>query len=425
MYINISLINMIQANKWKNIRQIAAWASYDITNTIFFIGVVGIFFPLWVTIDIGGNDATVAFTMSGAMIVSLVLSPFFGTVTDHYLSKIWYLGVFTFIAILAVPIIGEIPFNLALGLYSVAIVCIYLAGITYNALLNNISTPQNIGTIAGIGVGVGYLGAVLIIVIAAELAVDLGNIFGFRISSILMFVASLPALLLLRPEEEHLDDIGFKAIINKTLYDLYIVFIEIKKYKYVSRFMLARFFYAWSLNTAQSFAILFGTETVGYSARYVEYLLLLGVLVGIPSAFGWGKLIDFIGAKKSISIGTFFWSICLFLVAIAPSIDILGDGFWIAMGVICGILIPGIWVTDRPLMLQITPPEKAGQFFGLHGMVGRIAYITGTFVWGLVVVTLGIGQQGAIINLAICTMIAFIIMQFVVVASPRRYPPKE
>ena len=414
---NISLINMIQANKWKNIRQIAAWASYDITNTIFFIGVVGIFFPLWVTKDIGGNDATVGFTMSAAMIVSLVLAPFFGTLTDHYLSKVWYLGVFTFIAILAVPLVGEVPFNLALVLYSIAIVCIFLAGIAYNALLHNISTAQNMGAIAGIGVGVGYLGAVLIVVIAAELAVDLGNIFGFRISSILMFVASLPALFLLRPEEKLLGNIGFKAIIKKTLFDLYLVFIEIKKYKYVSRFMIARFFYAWSLNTAQSFAILFGTETVGYSARYVEYLLLIGILVGIPSAFVWGKLIDLIGAKKSISIGTFFWSICLIMVAVAPSVDILGDGFWITMGVVCGFLIPGIWVTDRPLMLQIIPPEKSGQFFGLHGMVGRIAYITGTFAWGLVVVTLGIGQQGAIINLAICTFIAFIIMQFVVVKS--------
>ena len=162
---------------------------------------------------------------------------------------------------------------------------------------------------------------------------------------------------------------------------------------------------------------MFGTETVGYSARYVEYLLLIGILVGIPSAFVWGKLIDLIGAKKSISIGTFFWSICLIMVAVAPSVDILGDGFWITMGVVCGFLIPGIWVTDRPLMLQIIPPEKSGQFFGLHGMVGRIAYITGTFAWGLVVVTLGIGQQGAIINLAICTFIAFIIMQFVVVKS--------
>jgi len=414
---NISLITMIQGNNRKNTRQIAIWASYDITNTIFFIGVVGIFFPLWVTNDIGGNDATVGFTMSAAMVVSLVLAPFFGTITDHYLTKVWYLAGFTFIAILAVPIIGEIPFSLALVVYSISIVCIYLAGIAYNALLNNISTPQNIGSIAGIGVALGYLGAVLIVVIAAELAVEAGNIFGFRISSVLMLVFSLPAILFLRPKEKQLGDIGIQAIIKKTLLDLNMVFIEIKRYKYVSRFLMARFFYAWSLNTAQSFAILFGTETVGYSARYVEYILLIGILVGIPSAFLWGKLIDLIGAKKSISITTFFWSISLVMVAIAPSVDILGDGFWITMAVICGFLIPGVWVTDRPLMIQITPPDKVGQFFGLHGMVGRIASIIGAFSWGLVVVTLGIGQQGAIINLAICTMISFIIMQFVVIKS--------
>ena len=38
------------------------WALYDIADTVYFVGIVGIFFPLWITQDMGGNDGTVAFT---------------------------------------------------------------------------------------------------------------------------------------------------------------------------------------------------------------------------------------------------------------------------------------------------------------------------------------------------------------------------
>ena len=41
---------------------VASWVSYDIANTVFWVGVVGLSFPLWVTNDRGGDDATLGYT---------------------------------------------------------------------------------------------------------------------------------------------------------------------------------------------------------------------------------------------------------------------------------------------------------------------------------------------------------------------------
>ena len=56
------------------------WSLYDIADTVYFVGIVGIFFPLWITKDMGGNDGTVAFTLSISIGISLLLSFVLGCV---------------------------------------------------------------------------------------------------------------------------------------------------------------------------------------------------------------------------------------------------------------------------------------------------------------------------------------------------------
>ena len=56
--LNNSYINLL-----KN-KNVLSWSLYDIADTVYFVGILGIFFPLWVTEDMGGNDRNVAFSLS-------------------------------------------------------------------------------------------------------------------------------------------------------------------------------------------------------------------------------------------------------------------------------------------------------------------------------------------------------------------------
>ena len=85
---------------------VAAWIAYDVGNTLFFVGVMGIFFPLWITQDLGGDDATVGFALSVSMGVMLVVAPVVGAFSDHARRRMPFLAVGTFTCIVATVLLG-------------------------------------------------------------------------------------------------------------------------------------------------------------------------------------------------------------------------------------------------------------------------------------------------------------------------------
>jgi len=45
----------------------------------------------------------------------------------------------------------------------------------------------------------------------------------------------------------------------------------------------------------------------------------------------------------------------------------------------------GVWVVSRALLIQLSPPEKIGEFFGFYGLAGKMASILGPLLWGSIV----------------------------------------
>ena len=64
-------------------KSVVSWALYDIANTAFNLGVVGLFLPLWIDHTQGTTDADLGIPISISMGIVLVLSPFIGAITDH------------------------------------------------------------------------------------------------------------------------------------------------------------------------------------------------------------------------------------------------------------------------------------------------------------------------------------------------------
>ena len=176
------------------------------------------------------------------------------------------------------------------------------------------------------------------------------------------------------------------------------------------RFLTARFWYAWSFQTAAFFAILYGTDTVGFTARQVEFVFLLGMPVAVLGSFMWGVIVDRVGPKPTLSAVLFVWTLLLLAAVAIPWLE-LPSYLWWPVSAVAGVLVPGAWVADRPFMLRLTVPEYLGEFFGLHGMVGRLSAIVGPFAWSYISVTLGLGQVAAVLSLSVCGFIGFLILR--------------
>ncbi|MCL0099826.1 hypothetical protein M1O55_03025, partial [Dehalococcoidia bacterium] len=59
-------------------KSVISWILYDVSNTVFNLGVLGLFLPLWINHRQGTTDADLGFPVAIAMVVVLILSPFLG-----------------------------------------------------------------------------------------------------------------------------------------------------------------------------------------------------------------------------------------------------------------------------------------------------------------------------------------------------------
>jgi MFS transporter, UMF1 family len=58
--------------------------------------------------------------------------------------------------------------------------------------------------------------------------------------------------------------------------------------------------------------------------------------------------------------------------------------FWLA-GPIAGVGMGGVWVVSRAFIVELSPPERVGEFFGFYGFAGKAASILGPMIWGIVI----------------------------------------
>ena len=401
--------------RWRG--NVVAWIVYDGCNTIFHTGILGLFFPLWVTTTQGGNDAHFGYAVAVAMGLVIMGSPFIGRLFDlrwnRYSGLAWFTGVSASVTFL----MGIFQIGLMVGLimFVVALVFLTFAELLYNAALADVASPSQMGAIGGLGIGLGYLGSVVAVVIGL-IGIDyLGFTydFSFWTIGIVMAVLASPLIIFgLRDTSRKnlatakLERVNSEMRVTKpaslfSLRDSYDVF----KIKSVGTFLIARFWYLWMVSVGSSFGVLYATQTVGMTAEDIQWVLLASLGVAVPSGYFWGKAVDRYGSINCLTACLCCWVLVISVAIAVPVFDLPSTTWWI-IGLGAGSFYGAIWVSDRPLVVSLAPVDRLNSIFGMYMTVGRLGYAVGSACWSLVAVTFGWGQTAAMGVLLICTAIA-------------------
>ena len=88
----------------------------------------------------------------------------------------------------------------------------------------------------------------------------------------------------------------------------------------------------------------------------------------------------------------------------------VGLVLFLTAGAVLGSGLGGVQVSDRVLMIRLSPPEKLGEFFGLYGLVGKGSQVIGQLLFGVILLvfqpTLGTGAyQLAVLSLLVTMLI--------------------
>ncbi len=380
----------------------AAWATYDLANTIFALGVGGLYFASWLS-DNDLPDIALSLAIDGAMLVVIVFAPLIGARTDHAGRRLPTLLALTVAAVVPTFFLASFDIATTMALFVLATIAFNLGSIVYDALLPDVSTPENRGRVSGTGVGLGYIGS-FIAIGAGTLVFDTYGYPGvFRAIAVLFAAFAIPTFVFVK-ERPRPPATTPKPRPAESVQRLVSAWQLSRRYQGVTRFLVGRFFYSDAINTLiAGFLTILAREELGFTTEAVESLLGLGIALAVVGGFAGGRLTDALGPRRVLHGSLAMWMVAMALGVVA----IVRDLDWLAWGLggLGGLALGATWASDRVYMARISPPRHLGEFYGLYAMVGRFATILGPLTWGVVVNVLHLPRV-----VALGTLIGFLVV---------------
>ena len=400
-----------------------SWILYDFAFHFFAFNIVSTYFPLFVK-NLGQDDWVYSVPQSIAQLVIAFTCPLIGALSDRGGGRrLPWLTVLTLVAIVFAVAMGLIPSS---GLWLI-VVCYILANIGYqtalqfyDSLLPSVSSTANWGSISGWGQGIGYLGA-LVGGIAVGLIVNVGaghEQNGFIPSALFYLLFAIPCFFLvkerkvrltaqgrieaeqasgdaLRPGlERGLTDIGKDEAVDTlkevepndyrfdwrslrhSLGQTWRTLKDTRDYPGLFPFLVSNFFYTDAMNTIIIAMSVYATEVIGFQSAIT--VLAPAIVAAVIGSFVFGYVTDGLSSKQGLIISLVLWMFVL-AGAIIFTDKII---FQFVIAPLAGIALGSVWVEARTMMIELSPPERLGEFMGIYNITGRFAAVIGPLIWG-------------------------------------------
>ena len=200
-------------------------------------------------------------------------------------------------------------------------------------------------------------------------------------------IFSIPTFLWLK--DRKVEEKISKQLIKSSYSRIKTTFREIRKYKQISRFLIARILYNDGLITIFSFGGIYAAGTFGFTfTEIMIFGIVLNVTAGL-GAFLLGFLDDIIGGKNTIQLSNIGLIIACLLAVFTTSKTV----FWIA-GILIGICSGPNQASSRSLMARFVPEKKTNEFFGFFAFSGKATAFVGPMLLGFLTQAFGSQRFG-------------------------------
>ncbi len=409
-----------------------SWALYDLANTIYSAAVVSVYWPAFIKDDLKVNDIFYALPAALAALLVGIFSPLMGRISDRGGNRMTWLLWSTVLSVSALFLMGIFPvLGLAVLLFIAANSAYQAALMFYDALLPSVSSPKNWGKVSGLGVGLGYLGGIIGFLLVPVIT---GIIFGkgpdgeivnsntFLVTAIMYALLSIPCLLFVKEKKYTRKPDMVKLSWRNSLTQTWQTIQQARQYPGLFIFLLSNFFYSDAVNTVIVAMGIYSTQVIGFTSGERNNFLAFSTIFAVVGSFSFGYLTDKLGPKKSLNFSLMLW-VFVFIFAIATPPATL---FFFVGGPLAGIALGSVWVTARTLMIELTPPDRLGEFMGIYNLTGKFSGVIGPLVWGLTLFIFdpaaGWGKTGyqiAVASLLVLIIIGFVLHQRVPVTNRR------
>jgi len=427
-------------------RALAGWVLFDwATQPFYTLVVTFLFAPYFVNgfmPDPVTGQALWGYATGGAEFVTALLAPVLGAIGDAGGKRKPWIGVFSVLLVvglaglwLAIPGRTDLAI-LVLLCFSLATLGSELGTVFTNAMMSSLVPEEKLGTLSGIGWATGYLGGLASLALMAGFVVaepgtgktllgldpllplDAATRQGDRLVgpfSALWYVVFVIPLFLFTPDRPSAPTTlkpvsAGLALLAKTAR-------EVRHFKDIGLFLIARMLYADGLGAVFAFGGIYAATVFGWGAAELGLFGIILTIAGTVGAAIGGTLDDQFGSRTVI-----IWTLVLFLLSALGVLSVdrdhilfgipvaarleggspfasPGEQVYLAFAILIGLASGPIQSSSRTLMARLSPPDKTTEFFGFFAFSGKITAFAAPIAIGAMTAASGSQRLGIAMSL--------------------------
>jgi len=438
-------------------KNILFWAFYDAADTVFAMAIVSITLFQWG--ELMGLRAGFTFARSHLLVstflmlsnvVVAILMPILGAHSDLVGKRKPLVIILGAITIAFIPLIViTMRFLLGLLIFLVTNVVFQAANLYYESMLPYICDTNSRAKVSAFGVAFGYVGTIFAILLVFLLprgfgdatVIDdvLNNVVAiediqlnwvywmFIFAAVFYLLLFIPFFFVKENKSEKQITESFGRRTRSTFVQLGRTLKEIfKENKGMLLFLVGWFLINDAVGTVIAIMVDYLREGLGLEETIAGAILFGGIIVGVAFLYLMGPVIDRKGPKFGVIITAISWTIGILLTVFAgityKTVQVGNQTIVYKLRILAyfaaAVLSFGmgsVFVIGRQYILELSPPEKIGQYMGFKKISGKISAALGPLIFsGVLSIVIPYGKTLAY-QIAILSMLAFFIIGFVVV----------
>jgi len=385
-------------------REIFGWAMFDFANSSYTTVVVTVVYSAFFVgyiVPPGSaiRDSYWSIAIILSTLLALVLSPLAGAICDLSGRKKAYLFGTTLICAVgtaALALVGPGAVWPAIALIVISNATWMLSESLCGSFLPDLSTPETMGKISGLGWGIGYFGGLASVILATRMVIrsdpatnPAGYIAENQLAMVAIgaffLVAALPTFLLVRNRSRPapgFERAGALTLLKAGLQEFGRTVETARRNRILFQFLGAFMVYMAGLDAIVKFVGIYAREEVRLTTAELGMLFLVLQLSAAGGALGFGWLESRIGPKRTVLLTLLWWIVGVlgiyFLDALAGAFGADPKKVFYGLGLFAGAGIGATQASSRTVVGLLSPPDKTAQMFGFWGMFARLATILGT-----------------------------------------------
>ncbi|MFC9472770.1 MFS transporter [Nocardia sp. NPDC055002] len=399
--------------------QVLAWGLWDWGSSAFQAVTLTFVFSVYLTDKVGEDlpgttpaSAWLGWALAGAGLIVALTAPVCGQYFDAVGSRKRALATLTALTIGAMSLMFFVRDDyhdlwLGLALLAFASATFELAGVPYNAMMRQVSTPATVGRVSGFGWAMGYFGGIVLLLIcyAGFLAGD-GDTRGLLamptdqglnvrlvivLAAVWFTVFALPVLFAVPemprtgadPGAAKVGFLGSYRVLARDVRELW------GQDRHTVYFLLASAVFRDGLAGVFTFGGVLAVTVYGFADADVLLFGIAANVVAGAAAVVAGRFDDRIGPKRVIVaslVGMLGCGLALLMVSGSTM-------FWI-FGLALTVFVGPAQASARSFLARLAPPGREGQLFGLYTTTGRAVSFLAPALFGVFVSTFHSDRAG-------------------------------